>query len=305
MKATFFKMIENIARETSEFQFIKADTAYMADYQKNFPNQYLDVGIAEQNMIGVAAGMALEGFVPMVYSIVNFTTMRCLEQIRVNIAYHNLNVKIVSCGQGFDYGSLGATHHATEDLALMRAIPNITVFCPCDPIETEAVIRSAMKTQGPTYVRLGHGGETCLHKAPLQNYEVGKALQLLAGEEVIVCVTGSIAADVLAAAISINAMGYDVGVYSFPTVKPIDKEFILEKNRTAKLILSVEEHSIIGGLGSAIAEVIAEAPKGRALFQRVGLNDTFSYEIGKRPYLKEYYGMDAEAIKAKIIECLR
>ena len=296
MKAAFFKTINELAKEDPNLVFIKGDTAYMPDYQKAFPNQYLDVGIAEQNMIGVAAGMALEGKHPITYSIVNFAAMRCLEQIRNDIAYHNLNVKVVACGQGFDYGNLGATHHATEDLAIMRAIPNMVVLCPCDPIEAVAVTKAAMRYNGPCFIRMGHGGEPVLHREAVEEYQIGQVLPIIEGNDIILCASGSIAGDACAAAEKLQSEGYDVGVYSFPTVKPINQDFILDKLNTAKLLVSVEEHNILGGFGGAMAEVIAEAEPHKALFRRVGIKDTFSNEIGSREHLKSYYEINDDAI---------
>lgn len=300
MKATFFKTLYELAGRDSRIQFIKGDTAYIPDYQQAYPNQYLDVGIAEQNMIGVAAGMALEGMIPITYSIVNFAAMRCLEQIRNDIAYHNLNVKIVACGAGFDYGALGATHHATEDLAIMRAMPNMTVFSPCDAIETVAVTKAALTLDGPCFIRNGHGGEAVLHTEPLTQFEVGKALPLLEGKDAIIFATGAIAEEALIAARELNKAGYSVGVYSFPTVKPIDREFIIEQLQTARLIVTVEEHNIIGGLGSAVAEVMAESPMHQAVLRRIGVRDTFATVVGSKAFLKKTYGMDASSIEAVV-----
>lgn len=296
MKAAFFKTINELAKEDRDLVFIKGDTAYMPDYQKAFPSQYLDVGIAEQNMIGVAAGMALEGKHPITYSIVNFATMRCLEQIRNDIAYHNLNVKVISCGQGFDYGNLGATHHATEDLAIMRVIPNMIALCPCDPVEAVAVTKAAVRYNGPCFIRMGHGGEPVLHHDPIEEYQIGKALTIIEGSEIVLCASGSIAGDACAAAEKLRGEGYDAGVYSFPTIKPIDRDFILDKLNTADMLLSVEEHNIIGGFGSAMAEIIAEAGPHKALFCRIGIKDTFSNEIGSREYLKKTYEINCDAI---------
>ena len=296
MKKTFFNWMTRTAKDHPEFVFVKGDTAYIPDFQAAFPNQYLDVGIAEQNMTGVAAGMALEGKIPFTYSIINFATMRCLEQIRNDIAYHNLNVKIVSCGQGFDYGPLGATHHATEDIAIMRALPDMKVFCPCDPIEAEACFDAAFEIQGPCFIRNGHGGEPILHNDSINKLTVGKAYELIGGSEVAIFVSGSIAKEALDAAVKLKNEGMDVGVYSFPSIKPIDKCLILEKLQTSKLIVTVEEHNIIGGFGGAVAEIISEAPEHLCKFKRIGINDVFSHEIGSRDYLKKYYGIDSGAI---------
>jgi transketolase len=304
MKKAFFNTLYELAKENANLQFIKGDTAYIPDYQAAFPNQYLDVGIAEQNMIGIAAGMAFEGKIPFTYSIVNFATMRCLEQIRNDIAYHNLNVKIVSCGVGFDYGALGATHHATEDLAIMRALPNITVFSPCDPVETVAVTKAAFMLNGPCFIRNGHGGEPVLHKEILNDFKVGKAIRLKEGNDIAIFVTGSIANDALRGAELLENEKIHAGVYSFPTVKPIDKDLILSCAKTTRLILTVEEHTIIGGFGSAVAEVIAEAQGCKARFKRIGINDTFTSEIGTREYQKSFYNVDGTAIASVALSIL-
>ncbi len=300
MKATFFKTLYELAEQDSQIQFIKGDTAYVPDFQNAFPKQYLDVGIAEQNMIGIAAGMAKEGMIPFTYSIVNFATMRCLEQIRNDVAYHNLNVKIVSCGQGFDYGSLGATHHATEDLAIMRVIPDMVIFCPCDPVETAAVVKAAAAFQGPCFIRNGHGGEPVLHSHGLKDFQIGKAYPLLEGQDILLLASGSIANDAVLAAQKLRRQGFDVGVYSFPTVKPLDQEFIRAALASARLIVTVEEHSVIGGFGSAVAELVSEVTDKKARFKRIGIQDTFSHEIGSREYLKNYYKIGHQAIEQTI-----
>lgn len=296
MKKAFFSTLYELAKNNPNLLFIKGDTAYIPDYQAAFPNQYLDVGIAEQNMMGIAAGMALEGKIPFTYSIVNFATMRCLEQIRNDVAYHNLNVKIVSCGVGFDYGPLGATHHATEDLAIMRVFPNLTIFSPCDPVETVAVTKAAVAINGPCFIRNGHGGEPVLHKSPIDSFQVGKAIRLKEGNDIAIFATGSIANDALQAAEILESKNYNTGVYSFPTVKPIDKDLILSCAATSNLILTIEEHTVIGGFGSAVAEVIAEAPSRKAKFKRIGINDVFTSEIGTREYQKSFYNVDGAAI---------
>ena len=305
MKTTFFKTIYEMAGQDDRIVFIKGDTAYVPDFQNSYPAQYLDVGIAEQNMIGVAAGMALEGKIPITYSIVNFATMRCLEQIRNDVAYHRLNVKVVSCGQGFDYGPLGATHHALEDIAIMRAMPNMTVFCPCDPVEAAAVIKAALQMDGPCFIRNGHGGEPVLHQNGLTDFQIGKALPLIGGTDIVLCVCGSIAKDAYGAAQKLRGMGLDAGLYSFPTVKPLDTKFILERLDSARLIVSIEEHTVIGGFGSALAEVIAQAGPHKALFRQIGLKDTFSDEIGSREHLKQYYGMDETSIVNEVLTTIR
>lgn len=305
MKKTFFDTLLELVKGDPNLVFIKGDTAYVPQLQAACPDQYLDVGIAEQNMIGVAAGMALEGKTPITYSIVNFSSMRCLEQIRNTVAYHNLNVKVISCGAGFDYGFLGATHHATEDLGIMRGMPNMTVFSPCDPYETVAVLKAAVKLNGPCFIRIGHGGEKNLHSAPLETFEVGQAYELVPGQAISIFATGAIAADAVEAAQCLHKSGYDVGVYSVPTLKPIDRETIAHCARQSKLIVTVEEHNIFGGLGSAVAEIMAETPGTRAILRRVGMRDAFAKVVGTQEFLKKTYCMDADGIIEDIQEGLK
>jgi transketolase len=226
--------------------------------------------------------------------------MRCLEQIRNDVAYHNLNVKIVSGGAGVSYGPLGVTHHATEDIAIMRALPNMTIFSPADPSETAAITKAAFSLDGPCYIRNGHGGEPALHKEPLKDFAVGKAVPLKEGRDIVLLATGSIAGDALGAAEELAEEGYDVGCYSFPTLKPLDAELIKEAFGKARLVVTVEEHNILGGFGSSVAEAVAEMPAPKALFKRLGINDTFTSAIGSSEYIKSCYSIDKRAIKETI-----
>jgi transketolase len=297
MKTAFYQAITELARDNPRMIFVKGDMAYIPDYQAAFPAQYLDVGVAEQNMIGVAAGLALEGWIPFTYSIVNFATMRCLEQIRNDIAYPNLNVKVVSCGTGVSYGPLGVTHHATEDLAIMRAIPNLTIFSPCDPHETMAVTKAAFAHVGPCFIRNGHGGEPTVHKEPIVDFTVGKAIQLKEGNDAAILATGPTVYEALGAAVELAEEGYEVSCYSFPTIKPLDEEVINEAANQARLIVAAEDHNILGGFGSAVAEVVAELPARKAAFKRIGINDQFTSAIGSMEYLSRLYQIDKQAIK--------
>ena len=265
------------------------------------PDQFTNAGIAEQNMTAMAAGMALEGKTVFTYSIGNFPTLRCLEQIRNDCAYHNANVKVVCIGGGFVYGSLGMSHQATEDLAILRALPDVIVMAPADLVEAEECTKALARTKGTAYLRLGRGGEKRIHKK-IDNFQIGKAIKVHDGERIAIFSTGAIFEEVTEAYEELKKQGYNPAVYTFPTVKPIDKEVIEEISKKLDLIATVEEHNIVGGFGSAVAEVMAEMPDKKARLLRIGLNDEYSVRVGNQKYLRHQYGMDSKAIVEKIVE---
>ena len=252
-------------------------------------------------MTTVAAGMALEGKTVFTYSIGNFPTLRCLEQIRNDCAYHNANVKIVCVGGGFVYGSLGMSHQATEDLAVLRALPDVVVMAPADLVEAEEATKAIASYPGTCYLRLGRGGEKRIHKS-IDNFQIGKAIKVKDGEKVVIFSTGAIFEEVNEAYDILKEKGYDPAVYTFPTVKPIDRETIEECIRSFDLIVTCEEHNIVGGFGSAVAEVIAESRNRRAVLLRIGLNDVYATIVGNQKYLRDQYGMSAKKIVERIEE---
>jgi transketolase len=274
MKEAFFDALCELAKENPNIEFLKADAGFNAKYQFGYPKQYSNIGISEQNMIALAAGMALEGKTVFAYSLVDFASIRCLDQIRVDAGYNKINVKIVSCGTGFDYCDDGVSHIAIDDISALRAIPNLILFSPCDPHEAYAVTKAAALIQGPCFIRLGRGAEPALHKERLAGYKVGEAVVLKPGTDIMIFVTGSIAIEALAAANHLSS--YDVGVYSFPTVKPIDRNFILRSADKARLIVTLEEHIVAGGFGGAVAEILAETAARKAVFKRIGVDEDFA-----------------------------
>ncbi|MBR0302817.1 MAG: transketolase, partial [Clostridia bacterium] len=251
----------------------------------------------------MAAGMALEGKTVFTYSIGNFPTLRCLEQIRNDCAYHNANVKVVCIGGGFVYGSLGMSHHATEDIAVLRALPDVVVMAPADLVEAEECTKALAATPGTAYLRLGRGGEKRIHEK-IDNFKIGKAIKVHDGERVAIFSTGAIFEEVTEAYDELRAIGYSPAVYTFPTVKPIDKEKIEEIAEEFELIVTVEEHNVVGGFGSAVAEVMSEMKRKKAYLSRIGLNDEYSVCVGNQKYLREQYMMSSKAIIARIRETL-
>lgn len=301
MRDTFVRTLIELAKQDKNIELITGDLGFgvLKPFYETVPDQFTNAGIAEQNMTTVAAGMALEGKTVFTYSIGNFPTLRCLEQIRNDCAYHGANVKIVCVGGGFVYGSLGMSHHATEDLAVLRALPGVVVMAPADLVEAEECTRALAKYPGTAYLRLGRGGEKRIHDR-IENFRIGKAIKVHDGEKVALFSTGAIFEEVTDAYKELCEKGYRPAVYTFPTVKPIDKETIEEIAGEFELIVTCEEHNIVGGFGSAVAEVMAEMKDKRARLMRIGLNDEYSVSVGSQKYLRQQSGIDAKSIVEKI-----
>ena len=305
MRDTFVKTLVELAKNDKNIELVTGDLGFgvLRPFWEQCPNQFTNAGIAEQNMTSVAAGMALEGKTVFTYSIGNFPTLRCLEQIRNDCAYHKANVKVVCIGGGFVYGSLGMSHQATEDLAILRALPDVVVMAPADLVEAEECTKALAKYKGTAYLRLGRGGEKRIHDK-IENFEIGKAIKVHDGEKIAIFSTGAIFEEVTAAYEELKKHGYNPAVYTFPTVKPIDKETIEKVSREFDLVVSVEEHNVVGGFGSAVAEVMAEMTNKKARLLRIGLNDEYSIRVGNQKYLRQQYGMDSASSVEKILENL-
>lgn len=301
MRDTFVRTLIELAKNDKNIELITGDLGFgvLKPFWEQCPDQFTNAGIAEQNMTTVAAGMALEGKNVFTYSIGNFPTLRCLEQIRNDCAYHHANVKIVCIGGGFVYGSLGMSHQATEDLAILRALPDVVVMAPADLVEAEECTKALVKHNGTAYLRLGRGGEKRIHEK-IENFQIGKAVKVHDGERIAIFSTGAIFEEVTDAYERLKNKGLAPAVYTFPTVKPIDMELIENVASYFDLIATVEEHNIIGGFGSAVAEVMAEMSEKRARLLRIGLNDEYSIRVGNQKYLRQQYGIDAGSIVEKI-----
>ena len=303
MRDTFVRTLLEIAKKDKNVYIITGDLGFgvLKPFWTELPDQIINAGIAEQNMTSIAAGLAMQGKTVYTYSIGNFPTLRCIEQIRNDCAYHNANVKVVCVGGGFVYGSLGMSHHATEDIAMMRSLPDVTVLAPGDLVEAEAATKAIYETPGTCYLRLGRGGEKRIHEK-LDCFTIGKAIEIQKGEKVAVFSTGAIFDEVNEACEELKEQGIVPTVYTFPTVKPIDKEVILECAKTHKAIVTVEEHNLSGGFGSAVAEVLAEEDGAKAKLVRVALDDRYSCIVGSQKYLRKQYSIDAKAIIEKVKE---
>lgn len=305
MRDTFVRTLVELAKENKNIELITGDLGFgvLKPFWEQCPDQFTNAGIAEQNMTTVAAGMALEGKIVFTYSIGNFPTLRCLEQIRNDCAYHNANVKIVCIGGGFVYGSLGMSHQATEDLAIMRALPDVIVMAPGDLVEAEECTKAISAYEGTCYLRLGRGGEKPIHNK-IDNFQIGKAIRVKDGERIAIFSTGAIFEEVQRAYDLLLEKDYNPAIYTFPTVKPIDSEVIRKCAEDFDLLVTCEEHNIVGGFGSAVAEVVAEMRQKKAYLLRIGLNNEYSVKVGNQKYLRERYGIDGNSIANRIMEAI-
>ena len=305
MRDTFVKTLVECAKKDKNIELITGDLGFgvLKPFWEQCPDQFTNAGIAEQMMTGVAAGMALTGKNVFTYSIGNFPTLRCLEQIRNDCAYHNANVKVVCVGGGFVYGSLGMSHQATEDLACLRALPDVVVLAPADLVEAEECTKALATYQGTAYLRLGRGGEKRIHNK-IDDFRIGKAISVCDGEKVAIFSTGAIFEEIEPCVQMLRKNNINPMVYTFPTVKPIDIKTIEKVAHEVDLIVTCEEHNVIGGFGSAVSEVMAELKHKKASLLRVGLNDVYSVRVGNQKYLRSQYGLDARSIAEKILNSL-
>jgi transketolase len=304
MRDRFFTELVAAAAVNPDIVLVTADIGFGAvdEFRTRFPGRFVNAGVAEQNMTGMATGMALGGARVFTYSIANFPTLRCLEQIRNDVAYHHADVTVVAVGGGLAYGALGMSHHATEDLAIMRSIPGLAVAAPGDPAETGAVMADLLATGGPAYLRLGKAGEPDVHQLPLRLAR-GESIVLRSGGDIAIFSTGAILASAVRAADLLARAGVHADVRSFPWLDPLDLLAIHDAARRYRTIVTVEEHSITGGLGSAVAEILAELP-GSAPLIRIALPPRFSSLVGDQDHLRRAHGLDPEAISARVLEQL-
>ncbi len=286
--------LTEMAETDARIMLVNGDLGYgvVDDFKKRFPNRYLNVGISEQNMTSVAAGLALEGNMVFTYSIGNFPTLRCIEQIRNDVCYHNANVKILSVGGGFPYGTLGMTHHATEDIAMMRALPNMKVYVPADAIEAVECLKEMTSFDGPAFLRMAKGGEPNQHFD--SKIDITRIIPMQKEKaKVSIISSGTVLSEALKLKELLEKAGISSAVYSSPTVKPIDREGILELAKNSELMVSMEDHNVVGGFGSAIAEVMSEMRGSRAELLRIGLQDEYTSVVGNQDYIRDCYGISA------------
>jgi len=270
------------------------------EMKEKHPNRFLNCGVAEANMTGVAAGLAASGMRPITYTITPFNTVRCLEQIRLDVCYPNLPVIIVGTGAGLSYAGLGATHHSMEDIALLRTLPNMNVVCPADPVEVKLAIADALRLSAPTYIRLGKKGEPTVHQTE-PHFEIGKGISIRDGSDIALVSVGNMLADAVATADLLQASGVSAQVISLHTVKPLDQPLLSGLFANKKLVVVLEEHALIGGASSAILEWGCDQGVDLSKLMRFGGPDRFLFACGGQKQARKLAGLTSENITQKIL----
>jgi len=301
MRDYFIKKLHELAEIDPRIVLITGDLGFgvLDNFRKERGHQFINAGVSEQLMTMLATGMAMEGRVAFTYSIGNFPTLRCLEMIRNDASYHNANVKVVCIGGGFSYGALGISHHATEDLSIMRSLPGLTVISPCGPWETMEATEALLSTSGSCYLRLDKSfGNDAPSKG--ESFELGRLRCLQEGSDVAIIVTGGILQEVQKATAILENEGVSVRVISCHTLKPFDSDGLVEIAQSCNAIVTVEEHTLCGGLGSVVAESLMDSGVFLEKFLRIGLEVGFSSIVGSQDYLRSCYKMDSISIAERI-----
>jgi len=305
VRSAFLRRLLELAKDDPRIVLVTGDLGFgvLDEFERTLPAQYLNAGVAEQNMTAVATGMALEGFQVFTYSIGNFPTLRCLEQLRNDTFYHEANVKVVSVGGGFSYGQLGMSHHATEDLSILRALPGVVVCAPGSPFETTCLLDALVRTSGPAYFRLERVGASFVDD-PTIPCVLGKARQLRDGTDCTLVTTGGVLSEVLPAADALRERGIHCRVLNMHTIKPLDTEALSRAVAETGAICTVEENTILGGLGGAVAEFCIELPTPPRGFRRLGIRDCYTSAVGDQDYLRRVTGIDRGGIVEAVQELL-
>ena len=306
MRRTCLNMVYELAKKDPRVVFVGSDLgAGLLDGMKaEMPDRFFMEGVCEQNLIGMVAGLAMEGYIPYFNTIATFLTRRCFEQVAIDVGLHNLPVRLIGNGGGLVYAPLGPTHIATDDIALMRVIPNMTVVAPADADEMKRLMNESLDWPGPLFIRLGKGGDPIVSRQE-DGFAIGKSILLRPLGEVLIVATGVMTGRALEAAELLTADGIDCGVLHMPTVKPLDEEALLDLARQVKLVVTVEEHIHIGGLGSAVCDTLVDTLGGSlpAIF-RIALPDTFPEDYGSQDSLMEFYGLQPAQIAGTVRDSL-
>ncbi len=305
MRDAFAKTLKDVGQEDSRVVLLMGDIGNrLFDPFKEFNgDRFCNCGIAEANMTGMAAGLALCGMRPFTYSITPFSTIRCLEQIRVDVCYQNLPVTITGLGAGLAYAGLGGTHYTLEDIALLRSLPNMTVICPADAVEVRLAVRALLEHDGPAYLRLGKKREPIIHNVD-PKFKIGESIVVREGSDVCFLSTGSILPITLEAADLLEINGISSRVVSFHTVKPLDKYMLEEVFERFEVVSTVEEHSFIGGFGSAVAEWLCDRPRSNCSFMRFATPDSFLVGGANQSNARQQVGLTAEKLASRITQVI-
>ncbi len=306
MRDAFAKEITELAGKDTRLILLMGDIGnHLFDrYKELYPDRFYNCGVAEANMIGVAAGLAASSFHPVCYTITPFATTRCLEQIRVDLCYHHVPVIVVGTGSGLSYASLGATHHSCEDIAMLRVLPGIKVLCPGDPMEVRGCLRAAVQESGPVYMRIGKKGEPVVYQQ-VPHVVIGKCIVVKRGTSVCLLNSGHTLPVALETAAKLESLGISTEVASVHTVKPLDQDYLRDAFGRFQVVATLEEHSVLGGLGGSVAEWLSEQDIIKARFIRVGTPDEFVHVAGNQAYARNSCGLTSENIASKIVERVR
>jgi transketolase len=304
MRQACLKMVYELAKQEERVFFIGSDLGVdvLKEFKEEMPDRFFMEGISEAHVVGMAAGLAIEGKIPYVNTIATFLTRRCFEQVVLDLCLHNVNVRLIGNGGGLVYAPLGPTHLAIDDIAILRAVPNMTIVAPADAYEMRRLMPQTVAYQGPIYIRLGKGYDPIVSRDDL-SFEIGKAITMQEGGDALLITTGVGLQVTLEAAEQLSNVGVDTTVLHMHTVKPLDEAAILHYAIGVSTIVTVEEHNVIGGLGSAVAELIAEADFDSVKrFRRIGIPDTFAEEYGTQNSLMASYGIVAENVVKTVKE---
>lgn len=306
MRQTSLNMVYELAKKDRRIFFIGSDLGYkvLQKFKEEIPERFFMEGVSEANVIGMAAGLAFEGKIPYVNTISTFLTRRCYEQVVLDLCLHNLPVRLIGNGGGVVYAPLGPTHLAIEDIAILRAIPNMAIVAPSDAEEMKRLIPQTVDYPGPIYIRLGKGGDPVV-SSDKNRFQIGKGIEMKSGKDALIATTGVTLKIALEAASKLSENGISAGVLHFHTVKPFDSELLLEKSSSVKAVVTVEEGVIHGGLGSAASEVLMESNLVSGLrFARVGIADIFPEEYGSQDSLMKSLGISTERVVSEITRLL-
>jgi len=303
MRNAFAAAITELAAKDGRVVLLSGDIGnrLFDKYKEKFPDRFYNCGVSEANMTSMAAGMALSGLRPFTYTITPFATTRAMEQIRVDVCYHNVPVTIVGTGSGLSYASLGPTHHSLEDVAMLRSLPNMKVICPADSAEVRGVLPAVLRQDSPAYIRLGKKGEPAVH-ATDPAFVIGRGIVVSEGADVCFLGMGNAVILAVEAAAKLRERGVSSRVVSLHTVKPLDDDVLADAMRRFKAVAIVEEHSVIGGLGSAVAEWIVTRRLSAKRVIAFGTPDHFLSEAGDQKYARRQFGLTPEAIAARVLE---
>lgn len=307
MRTAFIETLCRLARQDERIWLLTGDLGFsvLEPFAREFPQRFVNVGVAEQNMTGIAAGLALCGNVVFAYSIANFPTFRCLEQIRNDVCYHRANVKVVAVGGGLAYGTQGYTHFGVEDLAIMRCLPHMTVVAPGDSVEARLATEAIARHQGPCYLRLGKAGEPVVH-AQEPGFRLGQAIWVCDGSDVTLVSTGAILGRAMETARLLSARGVSAAVLSMPTVQPLDCQALRTAAARTGLLCVIEEHHAVGGLGDAVARALAGGPPTSLRFYAVDSQElATSGQVGNQTYLLDRAGLAPSALCESVLQALR